>query len=223
MKPELRRIGASESPVVTIDGFSGAPGAIVETAAALAPFPPSAGNYYPGLRRIVTAADEAAYAYVVHMLEAAAPYIGGGFDVDGFDLISASFSMVTARPDQLSQAQRVPHFDSTDPKYLAVLHYLTDTPGTAFYRQRSTGIELVQDDNVGRFVAAAKRESAGLSGYIQASNDLFEQIGRVEGLRDRLVIYQGSLLHSGIIPPGMDFSGDPRRGRLTANIFIRGH
>ena len=34
---------------------------------------------------------------------------------------------------------------------------------------------------------------------------------------------QGSLLHSGIIPAGMNLSSDPRVGRLTANFFLRGH
>ncbi len=223
MKPELRRVGESQSPVVVLDGFSGAPGDIVETAAALAPFEASRGTYYPGLRRIITPADRAANAYVEHMLEAAAPFIGGAFDFDRFDLFEASFSMVTASPDALSPVQRAPHFDSTDPGYLALLHYLADTPGTAFYRQRSTGIEIVDDGNVDRFVAAARAESAAMTGYVRQSGTYFEQIGVVEGLADRLVIYRGNMLHSGIIPEDMDFSSDPRRGRLTANIFIRGY
>jgi len=37
-----------------------------------------------------------------------------------------------------------------------------------------------------------------------------------------MIIYHGSLLHSGIIPSGMNFSADPRQGRLTANLFLRG-
>jgi hypothetical protein len=37
-----------------------------------------------------------------------------------------------------------------------------------------------------------------------------------------MIIYQGSLLHSGIIPPGMPLNADPREGRLTATIFVRG-
>lgn len=223
MKPELRRVGESQSPVVVLDGFSGSPGDIVETAAALAPFEASRGTYYPGLRRIITPTDQAANAYVEQMLEAAAPFIGGAFDFDRFDLLEASFSMVTALPDALSPVQRAPHFDSTDPNYLALLHYLTDTPGTAFYRQRSTGIEIVDNGNVDRFVAAARAESAAMAGYIRQSGSYFEQIGAVEGRADRLVIYRGNMLHSGIIPEGMDFSSDPRRGRLTANIFIRGY
>lgn len=44
----------------------------------------------------------------------------------------------------------------------------------------------------------------------------------VEGKIDRVVIYRGSLLHSGIIPPGAELSSDPRYGRLTANLFVLG-
>lgn len=221
MTPELRRVGEARSPVVVIDDFTGAVDEVVDLAAAMAPFPSSAGSYYPGLRQPVTA-DDAAYGYVERLLQAAGPFIGGGFDADSFDLLEASFSMVTTAPDTLDPAQRAPHFDSTDPDYLAVLHYLSDTPGTAFFRQRATGIELVDDSNAGAFVATAKRVNRDLSGYTSGSNRHYEQIGQVEGVRDRLVIYRGAMLHSGIIPPGMVFSADPRAGRLTANIFVKG-
>lgn len=223
MTPSLRRVGTSQAPVVAIDDFSGDVAAIREVAAALAPFRAARGSYYPGLRRIIEDADIDAFAYVQRTLEAAATFIGGGFDADSFELLEASFSMVTAPADTLSPAQRVPHFDSTDPDYLAVLHYVSDTPGsgTAFYRQRSTGIEQVAADTVDRFVTAAKRESLGLAGYTSASNAAFEQIGMVESAPDRLIIYQGCLLHSGVIPPDMVLSGDPRCGRLTANLFVQ--
>jgi hypothetical protein len=221
VKPELRRVGEKQSPVVVVDDFTGAVDAIVDLAAAMAPFPVEAGTYYPGLRRRIRPAD-AAFAYVEKLLERAAPFIGGGFEVDSFELIEASFSMVTTPPAALGPPQRSPHFDSTDPDYLALLHYLTDTPGTAFYRQRFTGIELVDDRNVDRFIATARQASAGSTGYILGSNPHYEQIGQVEGVRDRLAIYRGAMLHSGIIPPDMAFSADPRAGRLTANIFIKG-
>lgn len=222
MKPELHRFGHSHQPVVTVDGITGDPAAAVAIAAALAPFPLSQ-TYYPGLRRIVSEADSQAYAYACRLLEAAAPFIGGAFDADSFDLVEASFSIVTAAPDALTPAQRAPHFDSTDPNDIAVLHYLTDIPGsgTAFYRQRSTGIELVDDANCDAFIATAKAESGGLAGYTNTSNAHFDQIGRIDAVLDRLVIYRGALLHSGIIPHGMKFSADPRQGRLTANLFIR--
>ncbi|WP_296612177.1 DUF6445 family protein [Sphingomonas sp.] len=221
MNPQLRRLGEARSPVVVVDDFTGAVDEVVELAAAMAPFPSSVGTYYPGLRQPIAVGDKA-YGYVERLLEAAGPFIGGGFDVDTFELLGASFSMVTTAPNTLDPAQRAPHFDSTDPDYLAVLHYLSDTPGTAFFRQRATGIELVDDRNVDRFVATARRVNADLSGYTAGSNQHYEQIGQVEGVRDRLAIYRGSMLHSGIIPPDMAFSADPRLGRLTANIFIKG-
>ena len=220
MTPSLVRVGQSQSPVVVVDDATGEAAAIVDLAAALAPFPCLPGSNYPGVRRILTAADGAAHDYATALLQRLAPFIGGGFDVDGFDLIEASFSMVTAAPASLSRVQRAPHFDSVDPGYLAILHYLADTPGTAFYRQRTTGIERVDATNQAMFVDAARRDAAP-PGYVNASNPAFDRIGAVEGRRDRVVIYQGCLLHSGIIPPDLALDPDPRTGRLTANIFVQ--
>ena len=227
MRPELRRFGDNASAVVIIDEFSGELDRIVEIAGGLAPYPQHT-NYYPGVRRVITAADEAADAYVEETCERAAQFIAGAFDFDRFDLLEASFSMVTVHPSDLSPPQRAPHFDTTDQNHLALLHYLRVPPatGTAFYRQRSTGIERVTESNVDLFVRTAKADSALLpasSGYIHGSDDFFEQVGAVEAVPDRLIIYQGSLLHSGIIPPDMRFSADPREGRLTANLFVRGY
>jgi hypothetical protein len=212
--------------VVVIDEYCGALLELLATAAALAPYPPTR-NYYPGLRRVITADDTAANEYVERACQTAAQFIAGAFDIDAFDLLEASFSMVTTLPSDLSPPQRAPHFDTTDQKHLALLHYLRVPPGsgTAFYRQRSTGIERVTEKNIAEFVLAAETEAALLpkdSGYIMGSDHFFEQIGSVEAVPDRMVIYQGSLLHSGIIPQEMSFSPDPREGRLTANIFIRG-
>lgn len=227
MKPELLRIGNSQSPAVVIDEFSGDLGRILEIADALAPYP-AERTLYPGVRRVITSADEAADAYIVESCERAGQFIAGAFEMDSFDLLEASFSMVTTKPSALSPPQRSPHFDTTDQNHLALLHYLRvpSGSGTAFYRQRATGVERVTDANLQPFVRTAEADARRLppsSGYIGRSNDFFEQIGMVEAVPDRLVIYQGSLLHSGIIPPDFNFSGDPREGRLTANLFVRGH
>ena len=219
----MRLIGARQSPVVVIDDATGDFAGVIEIAAALAPFGASAGNHYPGLRRAITAEDGPASAYVQRILDVSAPLLSGGLHIDRYDLLEASFSMVTAAPATLSPQQRAPHFDSIDPNYIAVLHYLSDTPGTgtAFFRQRSTGIEIVDDGNAARFVAAARAEPIA-QGYIHGSTPQFEQIGLVEAVPDRLVIYRGAMLHSGVIPADMVLSDDPRIGRLTANIFVGG-
>jgi hypothetical protein len=227
VRPELRHVGESHTPVVVIDDFSGSLEHILEIADALAPYPRHT-NYYPGLRRIFTAADTAANAYAEETCERAAQFIAGAFDIDVFDLLEASFSMVTLKPTELTGRQRAPHFDTTNQKDIALLHYLRAPPtsGTAFYRQRTTGIERVTELNVSVYVPVAEVQTAQLpadSGYFHGSDEFFEQIGAVEAVPDRMIIFQGSLLHSGIIPPDMPLTGDPRQGRLTANIFVRGH
>ena len=227
MKPQLLRFGYSQSPVVIVDGFSGDVEQVAQLADELAPFPPIKRNYYPGVRRMITPADPKAYSYVLEACQQATPFIGGGFNFKSFDLTEASFSLVTLRSDELQTQQRQPHFDSPEHAVLAMLHYLRvpSGSGTAFYRHKATGIERVTLTNVNRFATTARAEGAKLpkdSGYMHGSDDFYEQIGVVEAIPDRMVIYHGSLLHSGVIPPDMVFSADPREGRLTANFFLRG-
>jgi len=227
VKPQLQRIGTSQSPLVIVDNFTGDAEAIARIADSLAPFPPIKGNYYPGVRRMIGEADQQAFSYVMNACERAGPFIGGGFGVAGFDLHEASFSVVTMRPDQLQEVQRRPHFDSSDQNLLALLHYLRVPPesGTAFYRHRSTGIERITNGNFNRFLEASEREleiHPPGPGYMAGSDDFFEQIAHIEAVPDRLIMYHGSLLHSGVIPAGMNFSAHPQQGRLTANLFVIG-
>jgi hypothetical protein len=220
MEPALRKFGVMQTPVVVVDNICGDLAPVIATAAALAPFPP-ATNYYPGLRRVIHSQDSA-YGYVEHLLERAAPFIGGAYDIDRFELIEASFSLVTCPPERLIAPQRSPHFDSTDDNYFAVMHYLCETEGTAFYQHRATGIERIRDINLNSFVETAKAENARASAeYIIDSNEYYERIGAAAGRLDRLLIYPGNLLHSGIIGSDNRLSSDPRNGRLTTNIFIR--
>jgi hypothetical protein len=222
MKPSVRVVGQSRQPILVIDNFSGDARAVVEIAAALSPFGESRDTYYPGIRRHITPADRDAFAYAESVIDEIGPFLGDIFGFEWFDWIEASFSMITAAPVDLIPGQRTPHFDSTDPGYLAILHYLSDTEGTAFYRQRATGVEVVTPQNVEGVLAAARGAAADSPGYFHESDAHYEQIGMVEGVADRLILYRGSLLHSGIIPPGRTLSPDPRRGRLTANLFGRG-
>lgn len=221
---QLLAVGRGRSAVLVIDRATGNADAITALAVAMAPFPPMRGNAYPGLRRHITPSDRAAADYARTLLGRVAGAVNAAFGLAGFDLLDASFSMVTAPPETLRPEQRAPHFDSPDPAYLAIMHYLSgvEGSGTGFFRQRATGIERVDEANVGRFVAAAKVEAATWRGYVGSGNASFESIGHVDGIVDRVVVYQGALLHSGLIPEGMAFSADPSEGRLTANFFVRG-
>ena len=219
--PRLERVGEGH-PVVIVDDATGQPDAIRALAAALAPFPP-APNHYPGVRRIIDEGDGAAWDYAHALVAAAAPFIAGAFECETFDLLQASFSIVTTLPGSLAPPQRAPHFDGTDPDLVAMVHYLADVPdsGTAFFRHRVTGIDQLTDANVDAYVAIARLEGMTTTGYVQGSSPHYDMLFRADARLDRLLIYRGSMLHSGIIPPDMPLDPDPLKGRLTANYFLK--
>jgi hypothetical protein len=51
---------------------------------------------------------------------------------------------------------------------------------------------------------------------------LSPSVGAVEARPDRLALYRGRQLHSGIIPDPAALSADPGAGRLTINMFLYG-
>lgn len=218
MKIEISDVGHGRQPIVTIDRFTDRVPALLDCAARMRPFPESR-NYYPGLRRLITGEDVEASRYVDFALRRVAPVLERTFGARRFRCLEASFSMVTTAPHDLDPRQRAPHVDSLDPDYVAVLHYLTECAGTAFYRQRSTGIEVLTPGNQQDYRAALDAEGAR-DGYIAGSDDAYEQIGEVAGIADRVAIYRGALLHSGIIRDDPATAAGAFPGRLTANLFV---
>jgi len=226
MKVAIHEIGHARSHVIVIDDFLQNARSVVEAAAALAPFPAETGTAYPGLRRQISPGD-ALSRYVLHALQALSPVIRDGFKAGSFAVTEASFSLVTTRPEDLRSVQRVPHIDNDDPSLIAIIHHLHDIPdtGTAFYRHVASGLERPDPASPGGLRGLLKAESAKLDmspgGFVDGDNDAFEKIFFAEGRFNRVVVYQGCLLHSGIIPPDFGYSADPRQGRLTANLFVR--
>jgi hypothetical protein len=120
----------------------------------------------------------------------------------------------------------MPHFDSSRPYYLAILHYLNEGSfcDTGLFRHRATGLEKITDDCHDGYVKSCREQFAeqGLpeKAYIKGSNEQYELYHRIEYRPNRLAIYPGCLLHSGLVQPDVDIDHNPRTGRLTANIFV---
>lgn len=133
-------------------------------------------------------------------------------------------SLVTTRPENLSVPQRRPHIDDTDPRLIAMMHYLDgeEKGGTAFFRQKRTGFETITPDRKAAYEADLERSSPPPQTYMTKSNEDFERIGAVSARPNRLAIYRGNLLHSGDVPEGLSFEPDPKKARLSVNTFLMG-
>lgn len=218
MVPHVNHIGSERVPVLTVDGYETDLDAIVETVRGLAPFAP-ATNYYPGERHVLGPTDDLGRSYIQPLLIALAPILGQAFGAKQFVVDNVSLSKLTRRPDELHPLQRMPHFDFVDDTLIAILHYLSPTQGTAFYRHRATGYERITAQRRSGYIAEAQDKTPP-DGYICGSNDEYEQIGSVTGHFGRIAAYPANVLHSSLIPNDFFADGEPKE-RITANIFVR--
>ena len=218
---ELRRIGREGQPLVVIDGFSGQPERLLE-AARQAEYQPG-GASYPGIR----AWCEPSYLDLRRdlMMQVMQRVFGirRGISCD-----VSTFSLVTTPPGDLQPLQRIPHYDNADAELIAVMHYLQgpESGGTAFYRHNRTGFETVTPERERAYnIGLAEDERAyGMpdAAYWHGDGDRFAMIEEVEARPDRMILYRGRALHSGVIPAAASLSADPREGRVTINMFLRG-
>jgi hypothetical protein len=220
---DVRSVGTEQTPVVVIDDVLMAPQALTDFALRHARFSGEGVQAYPGVRAQLPAEYAAALMPELRRIAAGAyPALGDC----SLEIVQQLFSLVTRSPESLELLQRMPHFDSNSPFYFATVHYLNpgNFAGTGIFRHRPTGFESISRERYPLFVRAAKQHIEGQgalpAGYIAASDDHFELIEEVEYRPNRLVMYPGYLLHSGLIDPSRDIATDPARGRLTANLFF---
>lgn len=221
INPHIIYQGIERQPVIVIDDFVADPDMLIEDAAMLAYQP--MGEHYPGVRAVVHP------ALVSGFMEGLDRLLEEVFGLAmPLDRIDCWYSLVTAAPETLRPNQRLPHFDSTDPGRIALLHYLSrsETGGTAFFRHRTTGYESLSDDRLPSYSAHIETDIArhGLppAGYISGDTPLFEQIAHFDAVFNRAILYRGNTLHCADIPAGMALSAEPVSGRLTVNSFLQG-
>ena len=178
--------------------------------------------YYPGIRAKVP------LTYRQYILEKLGPSIAEYFGRAGDRLhfTACHFSLVMTPPEKLDYPQRIPHTDSFDGSKLAFIHYLfkADLGGTAFYRHRKTGFEVVDQARCAEYLARRDEEKIGPHSappaYINGDTPLYEEVGRQRGVFNRMLVYRRNSLHSGCIAPDFVPDPDPRTGRLSVTGFL---
>ena len=224
LHPDIRieklTIGAEKAPLMVIDNFIADPQRLVRRAAARQ-FRTGGANY-PGIR------IEAPLGYQQLFRDRLQKIVFDFFGLTGGSIAfpMCHYSLVTTPASQLKPLQRIPHVDSTDGRGLATVHYLftADLGGTAFYRHRATGFEVIdafRQEAYYRHVEQLLRDPQSLqAGYINGDTELFEQVANVSGVFNRMLIYRRNSLHSGSIDKDFVPDTDPMTGRLSINCFI---
>jgi hypothetical protein len=226
---EIRREKISEDhDCVIIDDFLRDPHELVEFAADHAgEFSMPEQRGYPGLLFDVNEdAMTDIYRFIRSVMTKYFPFLRGRMNLWTF------LSMVTLRPDELSNLQRICHSDPNpvpDRTVYAGLLYLfenEDLGGTSFYRwkdlwisRNATGIDLDDPDEGVAFLREHFPTFREPARYMTESNEIAERLCTIPARFNRLIFYWGGVPHSGAITAPELLSTDIRKGRLTLNAF----
>ncbi|MGA2779670.1 MAG: DUF6445 family protein [Steroidobacteraceae bacterium] len=222
MRVTTAEVGRERLPVLVVDNFLGDPDILVDWAAQHGAFDGVRDAFYPGVRAPIPQI----YPFAVRT------FLGSAIDAVfklGNGAVRAElshFSLVTTPPARLNVPQRMPHFDNTNPKQLAILHYLcrAECGGTSFYRHRRTGFEFVDAARRADYLRAVGEDLSAAEHlpcrYVCGSDPLFERTASFAAEFNRVVIYRSINLHSADIAVDFRFDSNPRSGRLTANTFF---
>lgn len=110
-----------------------------------------------------------------------------------FEGRQCGFSEINTPPHALLPHQKIPHVDG-DAEALMV--YLDDTAGTAFYRHKGTGYTRLNFTTEELHIFDELGKARLLEGYMSGSNDRWEMLYHVEPKRNRAIVYNGSFFHT---------------------------
>ena len=221
-KVELMRLGREGEPLVIIDNFSGHLERL--RSMGMAAQDQEAPADYPGIRAL---ADP---SYLDLRRDLMMQIVGRVFGCSrSINCEVCAFSLVTVAEQDLTPRQCVPHHDHSDAGWIAIMHYLDgpESGGTAFYRHKRTGFEAITPDRAAAYDDAVAQDERDFGPpprrYPYGDDQRYEMIEEVEAQPDRLILYRGRQLHSGVIPDPAALSSDPGKGRLTVNMFLFGN
>jgi len=212
--------------IIVIDDLLENPQDLIEFAAqhSFKPAPgQSVGKGYPGIQLV----PPPAYSQTItHFIK---PLIQKEFGIaEAVEMRKSecAISLMTVKPEDLSPAQCVPHFDTSNINQFAIILYLCDQNhgGTAFYRHNATGFEFITpgtSDQYFDILFAEQKMRPPARRYFTDSDQQFTKLGVLPAKFNRMVIYRSCTLHSPYLTNlEHSINADPRTGRLTVNTFV---
>ncbi len=222
-KIQVGLVGHEQTPVLIVDDFCLDLSDLKKYACDYAAFTPVKSSMYPGVRATLPECIGKATLAPLYKMLYEVYHIPTNYILKPRDLF---FSIVSFAEKELSLMQRIPHFDTPNPYYFAVMLYINEGEhgGTAIYRHKPTSFERISNAKVDKYFDSAeefiKQHGEPEDEYIRSSNEHYELIQEIAYKPNRLVIYPGNLLHSGMIIPEHDIDPNPKTGRLTTTVFV---
>lgn len=151
------------------------------------------------------------------------------FDVRRTERMYSRLAITATPPERLAPSQSICHIDrlSVEPRHrivASVLYLFRDERlgGTSFYGPKHPPERILpMIAAAGQLDAAAFQARYGIdTGYMTESNAWFEKLQTVPARYNRMIVYEGTLFHSGEIAHPELLSRDPRAGRLSLNGFF---
>jgi hypothetical protein len=223
-----RRTITGEHDCIIVDDFLQDPHSIVEFASQHAGefSMPKIGNYPGPQFRLEGKAMEDVYRFIRARMSRHFRFFRG--DMGMWTVLS----MATTQPDELSAFQRLCHTDPNphpEREIYAALVYLfenEDFGGTGFYRLKepelfhnATAIEREEPGKALAFLQEHFPTYRKPACYMTGSNEIAENLCTISARFNRLIFYSGRVPHNAEITAPELLTDDPRKGRLTLNVF----
>ena len=222
LRPQVFYLGQEATPLIVIDDFS-ADVAACRQAAQQADFQVDAKAYYPGIKAPLPK------DYVAATLTALYPLLYDVYKVPTQLRLKPHnlfYALINNTEQQLKPLQCIPHFDTTSPSYIAILHYLNEQPhgSTGFFRHIPTGFERINEQRRQPYFEKAQQHidqyGSPEQQYFVQTDHHYQLYHQVAYQANRLIIYPGNALHSTLVDKLTDIDSSPVSGRLTANLFV---
>ena len=215
-------VGAEQSTVVVADNIFEEINLLNNHASQFAEFQTRKANLYPGAQaQMFGEFGQVFLSYAQSLIKQYYP----NTSALKCNPLAAFYSFVSTPEKELQFRQTIPHYDHNSENSFAVMLYMApgEFGGTGFFQQDGSQFERITTQRQPDFLNCLEQNiDPDSTDFKYCNGDIsgFTLTGSVNYKQNRMLIYPGNLLHSGLIDESRDIQKNANNARLTANLFI---